>query len=97
MENPAVTYSPTGATLQYHRRNAVSLLCSEWEQVVPARYRRRKTDPVHRSLGEPWAGVVLGQLNMESSLSCTYLRCSFFQQAEEKEMIKPHGLLVPLG
>jgi hypothetical protein len=40
--NPAITYSPTGATLQYHRRNIVSLLCSEWEQVVPARYRRRK-------------------------------------------------------
>ncbi len=39
---PAVTYSPTRATLQYHRRNAVSLLCSEWEQVGPARYRRRK-------------------------------------------------------
>jgi hypothetical protein len=46
LDNPAVTYSPTGATLQYHRRNAVSLLCSEWEQVVPTRYRRRKTYPL---------------------------------------------------
>ncbi len=48
-DNPAVTYSPTGATLQYHRRNAVSLLCSEWEQVVPTRYRRRKTYPAGAS------------------------------------------------
>ncbi len=44
--NPAITYSPTGATLQYHRRNPVSLLCSEWEQVGPERYRRRKDNIV---------------------------------------------------
>jgi hypothetical protein len=42
---PAMTYSPTGLPLQYHRRWRTLLPSSEWDRVWPLRYRRRKILP----------------------------------------------------
>ena len=42
VENPAVTYSPGGSPLKYHRRWRSSLPCSEWERVFPRRNGHRK-------------------------------------------------------
>ena len=41
-----------GETPHYHRRRAVSLLSSGWDQVVPARYGRQ-TNRCHALLGVP--------------------------------------------
>ena len=38
-----MTYSPGVLQPKYHRRCQVSLPCSEWERVVPQRYRHRTT------------------------------------------------------
>lgn len=41
-----------GETPHYHRRRAVSLLSSEWDQVVPARYGRQAKREVKGKKGD---------------------------------------------